>query len=100
MGKPPETEIAMFHCPVCGGNTAKEELVSEVFTVEGRLVQVTDIPAQVCKRCGEATFGRETAEKIRRLVHDAKQPVKTVAMDVFTFALPSFVHETPSKYGK
>lgn len=95
----------MFHCHVCGGNAAKGELVSEVFTVDNRLVQVTDIPAQVCGRCGEATFGRETADKIRQLVHGAKQPVKTVPMDVFAFALdganPSLVREKPpGKYGK
>lgn len=94
----------MFHCHVCGGNAAKEELVSEVFTVDNRLVQVTDIPAHVCERCGEPTFGRETVERIRQLVHSAKQPVKTVPMDVFAFALggatPSLVQEKPAKYGK
>jgi HTH-type transcriptional regulator / antitoxin MqsA len=104
MGEPPETEITMFHCHVCGGNTAKQELVSEIFTVEGRPVQVVDIPAQVCERCGEPTFGRETTEKIRQLVHSAKSPVKTVAMDVFAFATggatPALVREKPAKYGK
>ena len=94
----------MFHCHVCGGSAAKEALVSEVFTIEGRLVQVTDIPAQVCDRCGEATFARETTEKVRQLLHTAKQPVKTVALDVFAFALggatPATVRENPTKYGK
>jgi YgiT-type zinc finger domain-containing protein len=94
----------MFHCHACGGDAAKEELVSEVFTIEGRFVQVVDIPARVCDRCGEATFSRETTEKIRQLVHSSKQPVKTVPMDVFPFALsssiPSLVREKPGKkYG-
>jgi len=98
-------EITMFHCHVCGGHAAKAELVSELFTIEGRPVQVMDIPAQVCARCGEATFTRETTEKIRQLVHSAKQPAKTVPMDVFAFALtgatPALVREKPAKkYGK
>ena len=95
----------MFHCHVCGGDTAKQELVNELFTIEGRPVQVVDIPAQVCVRCGEATFDRATTEKIRQLVHGAKSPVKTVPMDVFAFATggatPALVREKPEKkYGK
>lgn len=72
----------MFKCHVCGGSAAKSGFVSEVLTIEDRRVLVENIPAQVCERCGEATFSRETAEKIRRLVHDAR-PAKTVPLDVF-----------------
>jgi hypothetical protein len=32
------------------------------------------------------TFSRETTEKIRRMVHDEAQPVKTVPLDVFAFS--------------
>jgi YgiT-type zinc finger domain-containing protein len=94
----------MFHCHVCGCTAAKPTPVSEIFTVDGRPVQVTDIPAQVCERCGEPTFSRETAEQIRQLVHSANQPVTTVPMDVFAFAVgnpaPALARETPPKYGK
>ena len=69
----------MFNCHVCGHNAAKSELVSEVFNVEGRRVLV-------CEHCGEATFSRETTEHIRRMVHGAGHPVKTVPMDVFAMA--------------
>ena len=72
----------MFKCHVCGGSTAKNEFVSEVFTIDGRRVLVEHIPAQVCERCGEATFSRETTERVRRLVHDTR-PTKTVPLDVF-----------------
>ena len=75
----------MFKCHVCGGITAKNEFVSEVFTIDDRRVLVEHIPAQVCERCGEATFSRETTEKIRRLVHDAR-PAKTVPLDVFALS--------------
>lgn len=76
----------MFRCHVCGNTSAKSDLVNEVLTVEGRRVLVEQIPAQVCERCGEATFSRETTERIRRLVHGAGQPVRTVPLDVFAFA--------------
>ena len=76
----------MFKCHVCGHNAAKSELVSEVFNFDGRRVLVERIPALVCEHCGEPTFSRETTEHIRRLVHGAGQPVKTVSMDVFAMA--------------
>ena len=75
--------LTMFKCHVCGGEVAREEPVSEVFTLEDRRALVERIPAQVCERCGEATFSRETTEKIRRLVHEGGQPFKTVPLDVF-----------------
>jgi len=73
----------MFKCHVCGGTAARDELVSEVFTVDGRRVLVEHVPTQVCERCGEATFSRATTEKVRRLVHGEGRPVRTVPMDVF-----------------
>ena len=75
----------MFRCHVCGSTAAKSEFVSEVFTIDGRRVLVEHIPAQVCERCGEATFSRETTESIRLLVHSA-QPAKTVPLEVFALA--------------
>jgi HTH-type transcriptional regulator / antitoxin MqsA len=83
MGKLPEKEVAMFKCHVCGHTTARDEFISEVFTIEGRRVLVENIPATVCKRCGEATFSRETTEKIRKMVYEATQPVRTVPLEVF-----------------
>ena len=73
----------MFKCHVCGGTAAREERVTEVLTVDGRRVLVERVPAQVCERCGEATFSRATAEKVRRLVHGEGRPVRTVPMVVF-----------------
>jgi HTH-type transcriptional regulator / antitoxin MqsA len=73
----------MFKCHVCGGTVAREELVSEVFTIDGRRVLVERIPAQVCERCEEPTFSRSTTEKVRRLVHGKGRPVRTVSLDVF-----------------
>ena len=76
----------MFNCHVCGHNAAKSELVSEVFNLEERRVLVENIPALVCEHCGEAAFSRETTERIRRMVHGAGRPIKTVEMDVFAMA--------------
>lgn len=76
----------MFHCHVCGGQSAKTELVSEVFEIGGRRVLVERIPARMCNRCGESTFARETTEQIRKMVNGDARPDRTVPLDVFALA--------------
>ena len=76
----------MFKCHVCGGEAAKQEFVSDVFNVDERRALVEHIPALICERCGEATFSRETAERIRLLIHGHPHPVKTAPLEVFTLA--------------
>jgi HTH-type transcriptional regulator / antitoxin MqsA len=78
-----QAEAATFKCHVCGGTAAREEPVSEVFTVDGHRVLVERIPAQVCERCSEATFSPATTENVRRLVHGEVRPARTVPLDVF-----------------
>lgn len=76
----------MLLCHVCGATEAHQELVNEVFLINGKYVLVEGVPASICARCGEATFSRETTERIRRMVHGEAQPVRAVAMEVFTYA--------------
>ncbi len=73
----------MFQCHVCGATAAHDEFVSEVFEIDGRRVLVEHIPAQICDRCAEPTFSRETTEKVRRLVHGGGNPVRTDIINVF-----------------
>ncbi|MBV6400592.1 MAG: hypothetical protein CNIPEHKO_00885 [Anaerolineales bacterium] len=76
----------MFKCHVCGSTDYREELVNEVFQIDGKPVLVEKIPAQVCTRCGEEIFSRETTEKVRLLVHGKAKPIKSVQVDVFAYA--------------
>jgi YgiT-type zinc finger domain-containing protein len=82
-----ETEVDMFRCHVCGSTESYTELVSEVFHIDNQPVLVEQIPARVCARCGEATFSRETTERIRRMVHGESTPVRSVPMNVFAYGV-------------
>ena len=75
----------MFRCHVCGSTEVNRELVNEVFAIDGKRVLVEDIPASVCVRCGEATFSRETTERIRRMVHGEAKPVRAEVVEVFAY---------------
>jgi len=61
-------------------------MASEVFFVDGRRVLVERIPAEICKRCGEATFSAETGERIRLLLHGDARPTGTLPLEVFELA--------------
>ncbi|PSB20356.1 YgiT-type zinc finger protein [Phormidesmis priestleyi ULC007] len=75
----------MFHCHVCSSNQAHPEHVDEVFLIDGKPILVEGIPAQVCSRCQELTFSRETTEKIRRMLHGEAEPIKSMSIEVLAF---------------
>ncbi|MCX6054348.1 MAG: YgiT-type zinc finger protein [Chloroflexi bacterium] len=54
--------------------------------VDGKPVVMENIPAQVCARCAEEIFSRETTEKVRLIVLGRKKSLKSVQMDAFTYA--------------
>ena len=75
----------MFRCHVCRKTESRQELVSEVFDIEGKPVCVEQIPATVCLHCGEAAFSRDATERARRMVHGEAKPFKSIQMDVFAY---------------
>ena len=76
----------MFSCAACHAEDGREEHVDEVFRVGGQYVLVGSIPALVCARCGEQSFSRETAERVRQMVHGDAKASRSIPMDVFDFA--------------
>ena len=73
----------MFVCHVCGSQDAEQELVDETFRIDGKLILVEKIPAQVCCNCGEVVFSSETAEKVRLLLQQKAKPEKSIQVNVF-----------------
>ena len=76
----------MAKCPACLAEESYEELVDEVFQIDGRYVLVSGAPATVCCRCGEQAFSRETVESVRSMIHGEAESDEVVAMQVFRFA--------------
>ena len=64
---------------------AKQGFITEVFMIDGKAVLVEGIPATVCAHCGEATFSRETTERIRRMLHGEAKPVRAEVLEVYTY---------------
>lgn len=64
----------MFQCEIRGGTEFRQEQVEQVFHVDERYIPVEHIPATVRARRGGKTFDAETAEGIRRRLHDEDRP--------------------------
>ena len=75
----------MFVCAVCGADDSREELADEVFNVDGRHYLVEGVPCAVCSRCGEQSFSRETAERVRLMLRGAAEPTRAASMQVYEF---------------
>ena len=74
----------MGGCTICGSDESQDKLVDEIFLIDGKYVLVDGIPAKVCPRCGDETFSREIAQRIRLLVRGEATPTKSITVDDVT----------------
>ena len=75
----------MSACAVCGCPDSRAEFVSDIFQVGDEYALVDRIPANVCTRCGEQSFSRETTEKVRRMLHEKSGATRSVTVNVYEF---------------
>lgn len=75
----------MFKCHICGSEESHPELISEIFEIDGKFYLVEQIPVNVCSRCGEETFNRETTERIRAMLQGEAKPIKSISVEVFAY---------------
>lgn len=53
-------------CPICGGEMA-DKSVDVVDTIDGKLVIIRGVSAEVCVRCGERLYSGEEMRKMEKL---------------------------------
>ena len=58
-------------CPICGGYIKDGETTFTVDFCEG-IVEVRNVPANVCSQCGTDWIGDEIAAKLETIVSEAK----------------------------
>jgi len=59
----------MYRCSNCGFDEFKEEKVTKVFEIDNEIVVIENLPAKICKRCGEESFSRETLVRIQSIAY-------------------------------
>lgn len=73
-------------CPICGGEMV-DKSVDVVDTINGKLVIIRGISAEVCVRCGERLYSQgemKKMEKLREKIQDnSLKPITVEEVAVF-----------------
>lgn len=56
-------------CTFCGGEVAEERIECD-YRRRGHLLVISNVPAGVCRQCGEKYFAPDVAKKMDQLYHD------------------------------
>lgn len=59
-------------CFMCKGETEKK-LVNYIVDMDKTIVIIKDVPANVCKQCGERYFDDEVMEKLEKVIENIKK---------------------------
>ena len=60
----------MNKCFTCGGSLTKQKIDIARYWGD-QLVALSDVPALICKKCGERYFEAKTSQKIDKRIQDA-----------------------------
>lgn len=72
-------------CDNCGHTRFHDERVTRTFVVEGKVIMVEDVPAQVCDRCEDASFSASVAERLRTIVHQPHPNARSIPAELLRF---------------
>lgn len=74
--------IMATKCPVCSG-AEEARLITFTATLKGSLVTIEEVPALVCRQCGEETFSADTMKRIEALLAAHPQPARVAEVPVY-----------------
>jgi YgiT-type zinc finger domain-containing protein len=77
-------------CSFCGG-PVEERLVSVDYRTKAGLVIIENVPAGVCRQCGERYYTAEVAKAMERLAEAEVPASRTVAVPVREFSTSAAV---------
>ena len=75
----------MNKCRSCGG-TLEYGRVTQAEEFSGQIAIMENVPARVCKQCGDGLFRPEVVEKIQQLVWSSAPPTRMVYVPVYNLA--------------
>jgi YgiT-type zinc finger domain-containing protein len=72
-------------CSFCGGEL-EERLVQHEYRWEGKLFVFEDVPARVCRQCGEKYFDAQVVKAMERAVLHQLKPKRILQVPLFTYS--------------
>jgi len=83
----PGDPIMATKCPVCGG-ADEATRITFTATIEGSLLTIEEVPALVCRQCGEETFSADTMKRIEALLAAHPRPARVAEVPVYVLGPP------------
>jgi len=72
-------------CSVCGADT-RQETITYTQIIGERVYIVTDVPAEVCPRCGEQYLSPDVVDALQGLMERGHPPKKIIQVPVYQFS--------------
>lgn len=73
-----------MECVICKNGTAEEGNVTVTLELEGSIIAIKEVPAQICKNCGEYYLSEEMTKIVLKRAQDAFEKgveIKVIKMD-------------------
>jgi YgiT-type zinc finger domain-containing protein len=71
-------------CEYCNGEV-RAKTVTVHYPYKGKLVVIENVPARVCRRCGERYYDAVTVERMEAIARRKKTAEKTVVVPIWDF---------------
>ena len=72
-------------CSICGGRVTKRKITLNQ-AVDGKLLIVENVPAEVCDQCREILYLPATMRKLQKLTRSKPRPKKEIKVPVLDIA--------------
>ena len=75
----------MKQCPLCGGEL-EGRAVTYPQEYKGRIVLLENVPAEVCRQCGEVLVQPDVLERVQKIVWSEAAPKRMTSIPVYDLA--------------
>ena len=80
-----KSDTSLDKCPVCGSGL-EQKRITHPQQFEGNNIILENVPAQVCRQCGEVFLAPSVVERLQKVVSSAGTPKRTAAVPVYDLA--------------
>ena len=74
-----------MECDICGGPVVEKEVTYRI-EIDDKLIVVEQVPARICRQCGETLYSAETVERLQETAWQQKSPSRVLETPVFDFS--------------
>ena len=67
-------------CMLCNCDTVKQSTTTHVVDYNGSVIVIKNVPCEECEQCGEIFYTDEVAERLEKIVNDAKKLLQDLSV--------------------